>query len=149
MLLAHTIAGVAAGNYFGHFWYVLVGSVFPDIDHIYTLLRHKILTPKKIVDTIRFEKKYNLVFKTPFVHSLFGAVVFGLPILFFDATGAGYFFVSYLGHLALDWPDLDDKQYLFPLKTKFHGSWPIGSKQEIIFTICLVIILTVRYIGNQ
>ncbi|MFA6047918.1 MAG: metal-dependent hydrolase [Parcubacteria group bacterium] len=144
MILAHTIVGVAAGNYFGHFWYVLIGSIFPDIDHIFVLLKNKIFSPKRIIDTLRFEKKYNLSFKTKYVHSVFGAIVFSLPIAVFDVEGAGYFFLSYLGHLAMDYPDYDEKQYLYPLKIKFQGFWPIFSRQEILLTLCLVVFLFIN-----
>ena len=141
MILAHTIIGVNAGDYFGHFWYILIGSIIPDIDHIFVLAKNKIYTPSKIIDTMRFEKNYNLEFKTKYVHSVLGAIAFSLPVALIDFNGAIYFFFSYIFHLIIDWLDYDEKQYLFPLKTKFKGFLPIFSKQEIFITIILIVLM--------
>lgn len=97
-------------------WFWFIGSVIPDIDHLIVLYRHKIFSRGKIIDTIRFEDKYNLRYKTKYIHSIFGAIVMSLPILFISREGAFYFFIAYLIHLFLDWPDLDEKQYFYPFK---------------------------------
>lgn len=145
MILAHPIVGVVLGNYFGHFWYFTIGSVFPDIDHLFVLVSHKIFSPKYIVDSLRFEKKYNLSFKTKYGHSLFGAFILSLPVVMFDVEGGIAFFIGYLIHLLLDWPDVDDKYFLWPLRKKFSGFLPIFSITEIIFTIILLLLMIVSF----
>jgi hypothetical protein len=141
MIIVHAVIGAAAGNYFGNFWYFFAGSIFPDVDHIYVLLRNKIFTTRKIIDSIRFEEKYSLRFKTKFFHSLLGAIVFSLPILLINKNGAIIFFISYLFHLFLDWFDYDEKYYLYPSNIKFRGVLPIFSKQEIFITLIFIFLL--------
>ena len=123
-------------HHFSWFWFV--GNIIPDIDHLFVLYQHKIFSWDKLVDVMRFEEKYNLRFKTKYLHSIFGAVVMTTPILFIDLRGALYFFAGYLMALLLDWPDIDEKQYLFPFKKKFHGFLPIFSNTEKVFTLILV-----------
>jgi hypothetical protein len=146
MIIAHAIVGATAGNYFGHFWYFFLGSVFTDIDHLYVLIKNRIFALDRIVDSMRFEKKYHLSYRTKLMHSLLGAILFSAPLLLIDGKGAGIFFASYLGHLLLDWLDYDIKYYLYPLKIKFKGFLPIFSQQEIIFTLglCLLFVLSLR-----
>ena len=87
---------------------------------------------------MRFEDKYNIRYKTKYGHSIFGAAMVTLPVLLISIEGALYFFVAYLIHLVLDWPDRDEKQYFYPFKKKIRGFLPIFSKPEIIFTILLL-----------
>ena len=141
MILAHPIVGVILGSYFGYFWYWVAGSVVPDVDHLYVMARNKIFTSEKIIDSIRFEEKYNLKYKTRFIHSLLGAVVVSLPVFIFNYKGGLCFFAGYAIHLLLDWLDIDEKYYLFPFQKKFSGFLPIFSVTEIIFTIVLFLVM--------
>lgn len=141
MILAHPIIGVALGNYFGYFWYWVAGSIVPDADHLYVMAKNKIFTPGKILDSIRFEEKYNLRYKTRFVHSLLGALIVSFPVFLLDHTGGLYFLSGYVIHLILDWFDIDEKYYLFPLNIKFSGFLPIFSVPEIIFTAILFFVM--------
>jgi|WetSurMetagenome_2_1015567.scaffolds.fasta_scaffold100310_2 hypothetical protein len=141
MIIAHAVIGATAGNYFGNFWYFLIGSIFPDVDHGYIILRNKIFSIDKIIDSIRFEEKYKLRFKTKFFHSLVGAILFSLPIVIINKNGAIVFFISYVFHLFLDWFDCDEKYYLYPFNIKFQGILPIFSKQEIFITLIFISLL--------
>ena len=145
MIFAHSIVGITAGNYFGDFWYWLLGSIIPDIDHLWILYRYKIFSSEKIIDSMRFEEKYNLNYKTKYIHSVFGAVILSAPVFLISAQGGLYFFVAYIGHLLLDWPDRDIKYYLYPLKIKFRGFLPIWSHKERIFTIFLTILMITSF----
>lgn len=122
---------------FSYYW--LAGSVIPDLDHLFVLYKHKIYSFNKLIQTMKFEDNYNLHYKTKYGHSLFGVIVATLPILFLNIHGAIFFFLAYILHLFLDWPDKDEKQYLFPFKKKFRGFLPIFSKPEIVFTVILFI----------
>jgi hypothetical protein len=146
MILAHTIVGVTAGNYFGCVWYIVAWSIIPDIDHAYILLKNKFYTWHKIVDSIRFEERYKINYKTRYVHSVFGALIITLPLAFFSTRGAFYFFLAYIFHLVIDWLDCDEKQFLFPLKIKFKGFLPIFSKTEIVVTLCLSIFMVYSFV---
>ncbi|MFH1192637.1 MAG: metal-dependent hydrolase [bacterium] len=145
MILAHAVAGVTLGNYFGHFGYFLVGSLIPDVDHIFVLRNLKIFSFKGVVNSLRFEKDYGLSFKTKYIHSLLGATSMSLPIMLFDVRGGIVFFIGYIIHLLMDWPDIDDKYYLFPLKKKFSGFLPIFSMTEIIFTVILLVLMVASF----
>ncbi len=137
MIFAHSIVGImpVSNSEFSWFWFI--GSVIADIDHLFVLYSHKIFSLDKLVDAIKFEDKYGIHFKTKYIHSIFGAVITSIPILFISKEGALYYFVAYLIHLALDWPDRDEKQYFYPFKKKVIGFLPIFSKPEIIFTVLL------------
>ncbi|HEX8974636.1 MAG TPA: metal-dependent hydrolase [Patescibacteria group bacterium] len=144
MILAHALVGIIGGTYANDLPYVFVGSVLPDIDHLYIIARHKMYPPKKLIHSLRFEGRYgNLKYKTKYVHSVFGALLFSAPIMLWNPLGAKHFFFAYLGHLLLDWVDHDEKEYLFPLKKKFRGFLPIFSKLEIAFTLALFIFMIV------
>lgn len=138
MIFAHAIVGMMPVNQSEFSWFWFIGSVIPDIDHLFVLYRYRIFSWGKLIDAERFEDKYNIHFKTKYVHSIFGAVMMTLPVLLISREGAVYFFIAYLIHLLLDWPDIDEKQYFYPLKIKVRGFLPIWSKPEIVFTIALL-----------
>lgn len=122
-------------------WFWFAGSVFSDIDHIVVLARHKIFGWRKIIDAMKFEDKYGFRFKTKYVHSLFGALLFSAAVALLSIEGAGWFFAAYVLHLLLDWPDRDIKQYFYPFKTEIRGFLPIFSLPEKIFTLVLLFVL--------
>ncbi|MSU45469.1 MAG: hypothetical protein EXS47_02475 [Candidatus Zambryskibacteria bacterium] len=138
MILAHSIVGIMPVSNSEFSWLWFMGSVIVDIDHLFVLYSHKIFSWGKLVDTTKFEDKYGIHFKTKYMHSIFGALVTTIPILFISMEGALYYFVAYLIHLVLDWPDIDEKQYFYPFKKKIRGFLPIFSKPEIIFTSLLL-----------
>ena len=138
MILAHSIVGIMSVSNSEFSWFWFIGSVIADIDHLFVLYSHKIFSWDKLIDAIKFEDKYGIHFKTKYMHSIFGAVVTTIPVLFISKEGALYYFVAYLIHLILDWPDIDKKQYFYPFKKKVRGFLPIFSKPEIIFTILLL-----------
>lgn len=141
MILAHVLVGITAGTYVGDMPYILAGSIFPDMDHLIVIVKNKTYSWDKLLQSLRTDGKHGLKYKTKYVHSIFGAVIFSAPLLLISSIGAWHFFLSYLGHLALDWVDHDEKQYLFPLKKKFRGFLPIFSRVEIAFTIGLVALM--------
>ncbi len=138
MIFIHPIIGALpiSDNHFSWFWFI--GSVVPDLDHIFAIIKYKIFSWKKLVNSVRFEEKFKICYKTKYAHSLLGAIIFSLIVFLIDRSGAIYFFAGYALHLALDWPDCEEKQFLFPLKIKFKGFLPIFSKPEILFTILFI-----------
>lgn len=126
-------------------WFWCLGSLIPDIDHLFVLYRHKIFSFQRAMEVMKNEDKYNLRFKTKYLHSIFGAVVLSLPVWLINHQGGVYFFIAYIVHLCMDLVDRDEKQYFYPFKLKVRGWLPILSKWEILFTIVLSVILIFLY----
>jgi len=146
MIFLHLILGLILGKVLGNFWFFLLGSVFPDIDHVYIVVKNGLFSWNKYIDSIKNEKKYGIRYKTAFVHSLFGLVVFSLIVSLFDLYGGIAFAFAYLLHLLIDWIDIDEKYYLYPNKTKFRGFLQIWNNFEKIITVIALIILVIIYL---
>ncbi len=140
MIFLHLILGLILGKLSGAWIPFILGSIIPDIDHIYIIFKHKLLN-KKFLDTLKNEEKYKIRYKTPLVHSLLGLILFSVIFyLFTNQQSAIYFAVAYFLHLLMDWPDKDVKYYLYPWRLKFSGFLPIWSKIEQILTIIGLVI---------
>lgn len=144
MIFLHLILGLILGKLTNNYLPFLLGSLIPDIDHIYIILKHK-LYKKNFLDTLKNEEKYKIKYKTPFVHSILGLIVFSVivQLVINNYLLSFYFSLAYLLHLLIDWPDKDVKYYLYPFKIKFSGFLPIWSKQEKIITIIGIIALII------
>ncbi|MBU2052864.1 MAG: metal-dependent hydrolase [Nanoarchaeota archaeon] len=141
MIFAHLLIGIILGKLYGNYFLFILGSIFPDIDHFYIIFKNKIYTLEKIIDSIKYEEKYNLNYKTSLFHSLIGLVIFSLIIYLVVGNKAIYFSVAYLLHLLIDWSDTDTKYFLYPLKIKFKGFLSIWSKPGRALTIILIVML--------
>jgi len=146
MIIAHALIGLMPVEHSRFSWFWLVGSIIPDVDHLFIIYKNRLFSLKRLIEVERFEDKYNIRFKTKYVHSVFGAVLLSIPAFLINHRGGVYFFFAYLLHLVLDWPDRDEKQYLYPFKIKFRGFLPILSKWEILFTLALVAVLVKVYL---
>ena len=120
--------------------------MLPDVDHLFVMIQNKIFSLRKIVDSIANEKKYNITYKTKYLHSFFGALITFLIVLLISPIGSIYFFFGYVLHLILDFPDKDEKEYFYPFKIKIKGWLPIFSKVEIASTIILLIVVIKIYV---
>lgn len=143
--LQHVLVGLlpAEEHKFSLFW--LTGSLIPDLDHLAVLYQHKIFSWRRVVEVMKDEDKYHLRFKTKYGHSIFGALIASLPVLLISRRGALYFFLAYLLHLLMDWPDRDEKQYFYPFNFKVRGWLPIMSRWEILFSFCFALLLIFSY----
>jgi hypothetical protein len=146
MIIAHAIIGILPVDENRFSWFWLLGSVLPDTDHLFILVKNKIFSWKKIIDSIANEEKYNITYKTKYLHSAFGALTASLIIFLISPVGSAYFFIGYVLHLVLDFPDKDEKEYFYPLKIKVKGWLPIFSKLEVAFTIILLIVAIKIYV---
>jgi len=142
MIFLHLIIGLILGKLTFAYIPFILGSLIPDIDHIYIILKHK-LHKKNFLDTLKNEEKYNIKYKTPLFHSLLGLIIFSIIfyLITLNQLSSIYFASAYFLHLLMDWPDKDIKYYLYPSKIKFSGSFPIWSKTEKLLTILAIIIL--------
>ncbi len=145
MIIIHILLAIILGKVFGNMLFFVLGSIILDLDHIYIIIKNRFFSLKKIMQTIKYEKKYNIKYKTPVFHSFLGLIFFSLIIFFFNQKGAIYFSIAYLLHLLIDWIDIDEKYYLYPLKVKFRGFLPIWSTTEKILTLILTIIIIILY----
>lgn len=145
MIFTHPIIGLMPIDNWEFSWFWFIGSIIPDIDHLFVLFYNKIFSWNKFINTIRFEEKYNIHYKTKYLHSILGAFVMSAPILFISVRGAFYFFLAYIFHFILDWPDIDEKQFFYPVSKKFTGFLPIFSITEIILTVLLLIAIITWY----
>ena len=127
-------------------FFFLLGSILPDFDHLYIIIKNKFLSLNRIINSIKYEEKFNVKYKTPLFHSFIGLILFSIVIYFFSNEGAIYFMVAYFLHLLIDWIDIDEKYYLYPLKIKFKGVLPIWSKFEQIITLVLLLVLVLLYL---
>lgn len=139
MIFIHLLIGIILGILFGNISFFILGSIFPDIDHIYIIIKNKLWNIKQIRESIKFEKKFNLKYKTPLVHSILGLIIFSSIIYLFNNSGTKYFAIAYFLHLLIDWLDIDEKYFLYPLKIKFKGFLPIWSKPEKIITLITIL----------
>ena len=146
MIFIHFLTGIILGKFYGHYFLFILGSVFPDIDHIYIIIKNKLFNWKKITESIKYEKKFNIKYKTPLIHSLLGLIIFSLVVYLFNREGTLYFSIAYFLHLLIDWADIDEKYYLYPLKIKFRGFLPIWSKPEQTLTIILMLLIIIMII---
>jgi len=89
---------------------------------------------------MKFESRFKIRYKTKFVHSLLGLIVFSIIVYFLDTKGALYFGIAYFLHLLIDWVDIDEKYYLYPFDIKFKGFLPIWSNFEKVVTLILLLI---------
>ena len=144
-LLLHITSSLLPVNNLEFSWFWFAGSLIPDIDNIFLFIYYRVFSFKKIIDYVKNEEKYNIRFKTKYVHSIFGAMALSLPIFLFNPAGGAYFFAGYIFHLILDWPDKDVKQYLYPLKKEFKGFLPISSKIENLISFALIVCVILIY----
>lgn len=145
MIFIHLILGIILGKFFGNYFFFILGSILPDLDHLYIIIKNKFFCLSKIIKSIKFEKRFGVRYKTPLFHSFLGLIFFSAVISFFYIKGAMLFAIAYFLHLMMDWIDIDEKYYLYPLKIKFKGFLPIWSKLEKILTLISLIILIILY----
>lgn len=141
MILAHAIIGLTPVDNSQFSWFWFLGSVAPDLDHVFAIFKYRLFSVKKIAESMRTEAKLNLNYKSKYFHSIFGAVLVSLPFYLINFSGGKYFLAAYLIHLMLDWPDIEVKYFLYPLKIKFKGHMTVFSKFELCLTVFLIIIL--------
>lgn len=146
MIFIHLLIGIILGKIFGSYLFFILGSIFPDLDHMYVIIKNKFFSINKIINSIRYENKFNIKYKTPLFHSLLGLIIFSSIILIFATNGALFFAIAYLLHLLVDWLDIDEKYYFYPLKTKFSGFLPIWSKFEKVLIVILILIALILHL---
>lgn len=141
------ITALILGKLFGNTSIWIIGSIIPDIDHIYVAIKYNLWNSKRFIDSLKHEKKYNIHYKTPLIHSISGLIISSIVFYLIKPKLIYTFSIAYLLHLLMDWPDQDKKQFLYPLKMNFKGLLPIWSKTEKIITlISLIILIMIQFL---
>ena|SRR3989344_4996604 len=146
MIFVHLLLAMILGKFYGNYLFLIVGSILPDLDHLYVIIKNKLWGISKIINTLKFEKDFGIRYKTPLLHSVFGLVLSSSIIYIFSIKGALFFAGVYLLHLLIDWTDVDEKYYLYPFKIKFQGFLPIWSRCEKILTVILAVVVVLVYL---
>ena len=149
MIFAHLLIGIVLGQLFGGTPWFVLGSLLPDIDHIYVMLKNRFWSIRKIRDSLEFEDKHGVRYKTPLLHSVLGAAILTAAIFFLQRPAALPFGIAYLLHLLVDWLDVDEKRFLFPFNMKFRGFLQIWSRVEQAVTVLLLILLTLVLLSKM
>lgn len=150
MIFLHLILGLILGSLYGNTLFFVLASMFPDIDHLYLIIKHRIYPIKRTIHILKKEEAHGIHFKTPIMHSLFGLIICSLLFLLVtqNMQFTSYFSLLYCSHLLLDWPDIDKKQYLYPFsRREFRGKLPIWSKAEQLVTLLAVFVLGILYLN--
>lgn len=141
--VTHTAVGLALGTIlvliFDNFWlvfFVLLGALFPDIDHPTSMLG-------RYVKPIGWLAKHRGFFHSLFAAALFTGLLYALLSFFgvYDAVYALAFFAGYLSHLFFDAITKEGIQPYYPAKQRVQGKTKVGSLQEWLFTILLTALL--------
>ena len=146
-LPTHVLAGLILGKITGDFPTALAGSLVMDLDHTISYFRHGILfKPRKLFKAISDEAD-PWSDQRNFLHSLFSFVVITSIFLLINFKIGLVFSTAYFFHLLFDALDGADFYPFFPFKQfVIKGFVKYYSKQEIIFDICLVLVLAVFFI---
>jgi len=126
MIFLHLIFGIILGIITQNYFYAILGTIIADIDHIYILIKNKLFTLKRIIDSMKYEEKYNIKYKTPIMHSISGLIIFSFPVFLIDRISGIVFAIGYLSHLILDLPDIDEKYLLYPLNINLEVFYQSG-----------------------
>lgn len=110
----------------GILFFILFGSLFPDIDSPNSLLGRWVF-PLAVVTKHR-----------GFMHSLLGMVVFSLPIILFSFIHGLVFAVSYLSHLICDSTTKSGVKFLYPFIKKSYGLKMIRTGEDLLLFLMLI-----------
>ena len=146
-LPTHVLAGLIIGKITGDFPAAFAGSLAMDLDHIISYFRHGILCkPRKLFQAISDEAD-PWGDQRNFLHSIFSWVISSPILLVINFKFGLVFSIAYFFHLVFDALDSADFYPFFPFrKFVIKGFVTYYSKQEIIFDICLVLVLVVLFI---
>lgn len=140
MTFAHPFIGLILGKQFGYTAAFVIGSIFPDIDHIFVLIKNKHFKFREAFEVMKNEDAAGERYKTPHTHSILGWLIFSGAVTLYNQPAGLAFGAAYALHLLLDIIDTDEKQLFYPFKKTIRGFLPVFSKYEIIFTIILITI---------
>lgn len=135
---AHLAAGLLLGKLTGSYTWALMGAFFPDVDHLFSYVRHGLLWRPKRLWKALIREADPWGDQRNFLHTVFLWVLISGAFLLIDFRIGLVFSLGYLSHLALDALDSADYYPFYPSK-QITIRGPIGyfSWKELVFTILL------------
>ncbi|MBU2036981.1 metal-dependent hydrolase [Patescibacteria group bacterium] len=140
MTFAHPLIGLILGKEFGYTAAFVIGSLFPDIDHLFILIKNKHFKFREAFAAMKNEDAAGERYKIPYTHSILGWLIFSGVVFLYSQPAGLVFGAAYALHLLLDIIDKDEKQLFYPFKKTIRGFLPVFSKYEIIFSVILLAI---------
>ncbi len=64
MIFAHILIGVLLGLLYGNYYPFIIGSIIPDLDHLYIIAKNGLWKSGKLIDSIKNETNYGIRYKT-------------------------------------------------------------------------------------
>lgn len=140
-LPSHIAAGLVIGKITGDYTAAVIGSLIPDLDHLYSYFKHGAFKSwKKIIQTITSEEDPHDDQRNYFHNIFFFLAVVAFFMIINFSVGL-IFSIAYFVHLLMD--SLDGAEYypLYPNK-RINLRGPIGyfSKYDMAVSIVLIII---------
>jgi len=135
-ITAHLAVGLLVGKLTGNYTLALLGSLFPDLDHLPTYFTNKVFQRKQFWKTVLapddpYGNQRN-VFHNVFVFSGVALVTLFFPFMMPLILGWG-------SHLLFDALDKSPYRAFSPLPFQVRGPIPYLSKSEFIFTACVLV----------
>jgi membrane-bound metal-dependent hydrolase YbcI (DUF457 family) len=131
------------GKLTGDYTTSIIGSIFMDLDHLFSYYRAGFLFNFKKLFTMATSRANIGIPQRNYFHNIFFCLAVSLIILLINFKIGLIFFISYILHLILD--SLDNSSY-YPFypnkKIRLHGPIKYFSKQEIIIVFVLLLIFS-------
>lgn len=146
-LPTHAISGLLIGSILGHPVVGLIAGCFPDIDHLYSYVKHGYIKNWKTFYKHAFGKEDVTGDQRNILHNVLVVLLLCLILSFILPKFFIVFSLGYISHIILDAIDTSDYFPLYPSKIiNIKGFLDFYSYQErILFTILLIIQLFVSF----
>lgn len=141
---SHLAVGLVIGKLTGDYTFALLGTIGPDVDHVYSYAKHGFFSSFKKFIKIATSEEDPYDDQRNYLHNIFIVTLICLLVFIFSYQIAGAFLFGYLSHLLMDAFDRADYFPLFPNR-KINLRGPIGyfSKYDIFISILLLIVFII------
>ncbi|MFA5359582.1 MAG: metal-dependent hydrolase [Patescibacteria group bacterium] len=140
-LPTHLVAGMIIGKLTGDYTTSIIGSIFMDLDHLFSYYRAGFLFNFKKLFTMATSRVNIGIPQRNYFHNIFFCLAVSVILMIINFSVGLIFFTAYIFHLILD--SLDDSNY-YPIypnkKIRLHGPIKYFSKQEIVIVFVLLLI---------
>lgn len=140
-LPTHAITGLLIGTLTGHPVAGLIVGCFPDVDHMYSYVKHGYLKDWKTFYTNAFSKDDVSGDQRNILHNIIIAALICSIVFIVAPKFITVFSLAYISHLLLDALDTSDYFPLYPSKVlNIKGFIDFYSHQEMVLFIGLLLI---------
>lgn len=146
-LPTHILAGLIIGKVTGNFPASMAGSILIDTDHLVSYIKHGILFKPKQLTKALTDEKDPWGDQRGYLHNIFAWFVISLLAILLNFGFGITLSLAYLVHLLFDALDTSDFYPLYPSKKiSTKGFIKYYSRQEIIFDLCMLVVLALLFI---